>query len=40
MLSDEGINNKEPHHESNKLTGEKEAESRGKARKSGNITRT
>jgi hypothetical protein len=39
MLSDEGINNKEPHQESDKLTGEKEAESRGEARKSNDITR-
>jgi hypothetical protein len=40
MLSNKGINNKEPRQESNKLTGEKEAESRGKARKSNDITRT
>jgi hypothetical protein len=39
MLSNKGINNKEPRQESDKLTGEKEAESRGKARKSNNITR-
>jgi hypothetical protein len=40
MLSNEGINNKELCQESDKLIGEKEAESRGEARKSDNITRT
>jgi hypothetical protein len=40
MLSDKGIHNKEPRQESDKLTGEKEAESRGKARKREDITRT
>jgi hypothetical protein len=38
MLSNKGINNKEPRQESKELTGE--AESRGKARKSNDITRT
>jgi hypothetical protein len=39
MLSNEGINNEEPRQESDKLTGEKEADSRGKTRKSNNIPR-
>jgi hypothetical protein len=40
MLSNKGINNEEPRQESGELTGEKEAESRGKARKRDDITRT
>jgi hypothetical protein len=39
MLSDKGINNDESRRES-KLTGEKEAASRGKGRKSDDITKT
>jgi hypothetical protein len=39
MLSDKGINNYESRQES-KLTGEKEVASRGKARKSKDITQT
>jgi hypothetical protein len=39
MLSNEGNNNDKPRQE-NKLTGEKEAASSGKARKSNDITKT